>query len=122
MTTDPAAEALLPCPFCGGQPQRNTSSFDGSRIVFCCGCNAEIRAHGDAAAQWNTRSQAPAPADAVTDEMVYAGAVSMLDDLTMPLNRMHGNPVIPTPHDSLMVHGIVRRCLEAALRARAGAQ
>lgn len=72
MTTTPTntrsqggAEALLPCPFCGGSASLARCGFGTARVT-CMDCGSEgkyCQSHADAIAAWNTRSLA-APASA----------------------------------------------------------
>jgi Lar family restriction alleviation protein len=49
--------ALLPCPFCGGEP--NMAEVEDSLLIACRGCNVDMYSRDDkrtAAAMWNKRA------------------------------------------------------------------
>ncbi|GDY37277.1 Lar family restriction alleviation protein [Acidovorax sp. NB1] len=100
MTTPTGAaelpEALLPCPFCGGEA--DVAEQAGIAWITCAQCLAEgpIAEHGDAAAKlWNSRAQpagaatpaAPAPGVKVSKDRLPAwGVESHMDALADTLH------------------------------------
>ena len=92
MATEPTpTDALLPCPFCGGNARKvkhsegspGTTGYDRWHGVACAGCNAcvgardrRFRTSAAAIAAWNTRTPQPTQAQAgavpLTDEQKHA--------------------------------------------------
>lgn len=71
MSAPTTPDALLPCPFCGGNPSLARCGFGTARVT-CMDCGAEgqyCQSHEDAITAWNTRAQ-PAPAVTAPSEAV----------------------------------------------------
>lgn len=65
MQTDTHAEALKPCPFCGGSGPLPYGLADGRETVLCADCAANGPSEttsGEAIAAWNRRAAPAAPA------------------------------------------------------------
>ena len=78
--TDAQDEALLPCPFCGGEPEQrhlNLGRTDGRIACTACGARtgAAYVASGDwsmAAAKWNRRADLARPSQAGDESVAQA--------------------------------------------------
>lgn len=63
MTLIDKAEALLPCPFCGGEAETITGPIPRKWGVRCINCDVwrddRCESEGDAIASWNRRAAPP---------------------------------------------------------------
>lgn len=88
---------LLPCPFCGGEPELHNNSSETLYGVYCPACGAQTAHEGftagdDAIAAWNRRAQ--------PDQLPAATKLMPNVPLTLEaLRGMNGEPVWVTHSD-----------------------
>lgn len=94
MTPDTNTQGLLPCPFCGGDPEEVPQSKAAfSFVIWCEACGADGPEHGceaDAIAAWNTRPHSPTKGAEPVGE---AGSMPGTDGFTMAAFKASDVPI-----------------------------